>query len=169
MRDITGIIVHCTATRPDWWQHRSTREQVEEVRRWHVAGNGWSDIGYHELIGRDGMLIAGRPMTRDGAHTKGRNRGTIGIALFGGHGAASTDQFADHFTTAQERVLLKRIAELQSQYGPLTVTGHNQYAAKGCPGFDVPGWYASHVAAKPTPKTTSWFIRLLHFLGGARK
>jgi hypothetical protein len=29
-----------------------------------------------------------------------------------------------------------------------TISGHNQYAAKACPGFSVPSWYAK---ARPQP------------------
>lgn len=81
MRDINEIIVHCTATRPDWWQGKSTSEKVDEIRRWHVEDRGWRDIGYHYLIDRDGTVAKGRPVEQVGAHCKGHNTGTIGISL----------------------------------------------------------------------------------------
>ena len=60
---VREIILHCSATRPDWMQGRSFADQVAEIRRWHVQGNGWRDIGYHHLIGRAGERAAGRPET----------------------------------------------------------------------------------------------------------
>jgi N-acetylmuramoyl-L-alanine amidase len=45
---------------------------------------GWSDIGYHFLIYLDGSLHEGRPIERVGAHCKGHNEGSIGIAYVGG-------------------------------------------------------------------------------------
>ena len=88
MRPIDEIIVHCAATRPDWWKSKSLGQKIAEVRRWHTAappvGRGWSDAGYHFLIDRNGRVGPGRPLERIGAHVVGHNTGTIGICLFGG-------------------------------------------------------------------------------------
>jgi len=147
MRLITEIIVHCTATRPDWWDGKRTSDKVREIKRWHVRDRGWSDIGYHFLIDRDGTVAKGRDIARDGAHVQGRNKGTIGISLFGGHGSAETDKFSDHYTKEQEAALRNLISDLHKQFGKVPVTGHNQYAAKACPGFNVPKWFTV-----PAPK-----------------
>ncbi len=144
MRLITEIIVHCTATRPEWWAGRKTSEKVEEIRRWHVQDRGWKNIGYHYLIDRDGTVAEGRPVEQVGAHVQGKNTGTIGIALFGGHGSAETDDFSENFTPAQDKALRELIAKLKSRFRTINkVSGHNEYAAKACPGFYVPKWYTS--------------------------
>lgn len=152
MRQITEIIVHCTATRPDWWAGKSTAAKVAEVKRWHVQDRKWSDLGYHFLIDRDGVVMKGRDIARDGAHVQGRNKGTIGVSLFGGHGSAETDQFSDHFTPQQDAALRNLIADLRKRFGNVPVTGHNQYAAKACPGFNVPKWLASMPLTRPAPQ-----------------
>ena len=36
MRLITEIIIHATATRPDWWAGRHIADKVAEIRRWQV-------------------------------------------------------------------------------------------------------------------------------------
>lgn len=149
MRQINGIIVHCTATRSDWWADKRTSEKVAEIRRWHVSDRGWRDIGYHYLIDRDGTVAKGRPIEQTGAHVAGHNTGTIGIALFGGHGSSENDYFNEHFTTAQDRALRKLIADLRGQFGSLTLTGHNQYAAKACPGFRAASWFAGEGVTAP--------------------
>lgn len=141
MRKITGIIIHCTATRADWWAEKRTSQKVAEIKRWHIQDRGWSDIGYHYLIDRDGTVANGRAIGRDGAHVQGHNTGTIGISLFGGYGSAETDAFLANFTPAQELALRRLITELQSVYGKVPVSGHNQYAAKACPGFNAPLWF----------------------------
>lgn len=141
MRTISEIIVHTTATRRDWMATRPIADKVQEIRRWHVDGNGWSDIGYHYVIDRNGAIGAGRPLERVGAHVKGRNRQSIGIALVGGHGGSETDTFTDHYTEAQDAALRGLIGELKSRFGDLAVTGHNQYSAKACPCFYVPTWF----------------------------
>jgi N-acetylmuramoyl-L-alanine amidase len=150
VRKITEIIVHCTATRADWWAGKRTSEKVREIKRWHVQDRGWSDIGYHFLIDRDGTVAKGRDIARDGAHVQGKNKGTIGISLFGGHGSAETDKFSQHFTPQQDAALRKLIGDLHGSYGKVPVTGHNQYAAKACPGFNVPAWFGARaIPAKP--------------------
>jgi len=148
MRRITEAIVHCTATPPDWRSRSSTSNKVREVRRWHVDQRGWSDIGYHYLIDRDGTVAKGRPMHRNGAHVRGHNTGTIGISLFGGKGASAYDNFEDHFTPEQDAALRNLLADLQAEYGFRKITGHNEYAAKGCPGFQVKRWLKRKPSAR---------------------
>ena len=109
---VREILLHCSATRPEWMQDRPFQEQVAEIRRWHVEGNGWRDIGYHHLIGRNGEHAVGRPETAIGAHVAGRNSGTIGICLIGGHGSSERDRFSDHFTEAQEQTIRNLIDEI---------------------------------------------------------
>jgi N-acetylmuramoyl-L-alanine amidase len=151
MRKIDEIIIHCTATRPDWWAGKSAAAKVKEITRWHLD-RGWSDIGYHYLIDRDGTVIAGRPLDRTGAHVKGHNTGTVGISLFGGFGGSAGDSFADNFTEDQERALLDLIAKLKSDHPSITkISGHNQYAAKACPCFSVPAWLKKAQSPKMKP------------------
>lgn len=157
MRPINEIIVHCTATKPEFMPGATTAARVAEVKRWHIQDRGWKDIGYHWLIDRDGTVAVGRPVEQVGAHVQGHNTGTIGISLFGGDGSNEKDAFAKNFTFAQEVALRKLIADLRVRFPAITkVTGHNQYAAKACPGFNAPLWYASRVetitpTARPIP------------------
>jgi hypothetical protein len=177
MRKITEIIVHCTATRPDWWAGKRTSDKVREIKRWHVQDRGWSDIGYHFLIDRDGTIATGRDIARDGAHVQGHNAGTIGISLFGGHGSAETDAFSQNYTPQQDAALRNLIGDLRKQYGNVPVTGHNQYAAKACPGFNVPAWFGRHVNKPPKiehdkpdalTKPQGWLARLLAAIFGRK-
>lgn len=58
---------------------------VQGIHRFHTSpepkGRGWSDIGYHYLVGPDGLIFLGRPLERVGAHTKVANVGTVGVAM----------------------------------------------------------------------------------------
>lgn len=143
MRTINEIVVHTTATPANWRPNDTTAGRVAAVRSWHVSGRGWSDIGYHYLIDRDGTVAAGRPVEKAGAHVAGRNANTIGIALFGGIDGRKDDAFADNYTAAQDRALRQLIEDLQDRFGPgLHLSGHHEYANKACPCFDVREWYA---------------------------
>ena len=78
MREINKIIVHCSATR------EGENFEVAEIRKWHVEGRGWSDIGYHFYIDLYGQIHKGRDIAKMGAHCKGQNRNSIGICYCGG-------------------------------------------------------------------------------------
>lgn len=157
MRKIDKIIIHCSVTRANWMAEHDGKAKVEEIRRWHTEEKSppWSDIGYHVLIDRDGEILEGRPLERTGAHVRGHNSGSIGVCLIGGHGASAQDQFLEHFTPEQEKALHDLIVHFWATFeDPFTVHGHNEFAAKGCPGFSVREWMADmllDVATAPQP------------------
>ncbi|CCF19181.1 N-acetylmuramoyl-L-alanine amidase (modular protein) [Pseudorhizobium banfieldiae] len=128
-RVIEEVIVHCTAT-PEGKDFT-----VDDVRAWHKQ-RGWSDIGYHFLVYRDGRVIAGRPIGQVGAHVSGRNTGTVGIAYIGGL-AADGQKAKDTRTDAQRSSLLWLTMQLAAKFPVRKVSGHNEYASKACPSFDV--------------------------------
>jgi N-acetyl-anhydromuramyl-L-alanine amidase AmpD len=148
MRPITEIIIHCTATKPDWMAGKPTADKVAEVRRWHVEERKWKDIGYHYLIDRYGAIVEGRPVEQVGAHVQGHNIGSIGICLIGGFGGSADDKFTDHFTLEQDTALRVLLAKLKAQFAVTKVTGHNEYAAKACPSFRVSRWLTPSLVKK---------------------
>ena len=155
MRNIDTIIIHCTATRPNWWEGKTSQQKVDEVRRWHVEDRGWSDIGYHYLIDRDGTLVEGRPLERTGAHAKGHNTGSVGISLFGGHGGNVSDHFEDNFTEDQDRALRELMDRLKAEHPIVKTIGHNEVANKACPTFVVRDWLAKAPAVAQAPMVAS--------------
>lgn len=144
MRHIDEIVIHATATNPSWYADKDAADVVKEIRRWHTTERSWSDIGYHFVVHRNGQIAAGRPITRSGAHTRGHNKTTIGIALVGGRGGCADDVFMDNFTADQARELQALIESLQQEFPTIsTISGHNDYATKACPCFDVGQWVAA--------------------------
>jgi N-acetylmuramoyl-L-alanine amidase len=181
---VTTIFVHCAATRPSWMEGFALAAKVEEIRRWHVRDRGWKDIGYHWIIDRDGQIAAGRPETVVGAHVANHNTGSIGICLIGGHGSNADDQFLENFTPPQDRALRGLIADIKSRADITAIRGHNEVAAKACPGFNVASWLAARpagivrpvdapVAPAPTaPPSSPWagiIARLAAIFGGKAK
>ena len=51
-------------------------------------------------------------------------------------------QITDHYTLEQISALNNLMLRIQGRTGKLKWTGHNQHAAKACPGFNVPKWLA---------------------------
>ena len=141
MRLIDEIVVHCTATNAKWYESKSAEDVVTEIRRWHTEERGWSDIGYHAVVHRDGSIAHGRPDNRKGAHVAGRNSTTLGVSLVGGRGGVANGKFDDNFTPEQDASLRKLIDDYKEKYPAIkTVSGHNDYASKACPGFNVGEW-----------------------------
>ena len=141
MRHINGIVIHCTATNSKWYADKSAKDVVTEIRRWHIEERGWSDIGYHAIIHRNGEYALGRPEYKKGAHTRGANSTTLGIALVGGRGGCMDDEFLDNYTEAQQTSLRKVIDMWKDKYPIEWVKGHNDFAKKACPWFSVEKWY----------------------------
>jgi len=129
-RDVNEIILHCSATR------EGRNYDVDTIRRWHVDGRGWSDIGYHFVIYLDGTVAAGRPVSRSGAHVRGRNKTTIGVCYIGGCGPDGVTP-KDTMTPSQEESCRNLVTTLRGCFGGLSLHGHNEYSSKACPSFDV--------------------------------
>ena len=173
MRPIAEIIVHCAATQQNWMHGKSLDQKIEEIRRWHRS-RGWSDIGYHFVIDRNGDAGLGRPIGRTGAHVKGHNTGTIGVCLLGGHGSAATDRFSDNFTIKQDVALRDLIAKLRRDFPHIQkISGHNEYSNKACPGFTVGNWLMSDSAPPATeaPPQGAWaaIIAVILSIFGGKK
>ena len=80
-RHAYNVFIHCSAS------DNPKHDDVDVIRKWHVDeppyGRGWSDIGYHYFIKKDGTLEIGRSLERTPAAQRGYNRGSFAICLHG--------------------------------------------------------------------------------------
>jgi N-acetylmuramoyl-L-alanine amidase len=166
-KTVDTIWVHCAATRPEWMQDKPTSAKVAEITRWHVQGNKWNAIGYHWIIDRDGAIAKGRDENTVGAHVAGYNTGSIGICLIGGFGSNENDSFDKHFTPEQDHVLRGLIEDIKQRTPIKAVRGHNEVAAKSCPGFSVKRWYEMKPATKKLAESTTMQAGAVQLLSGA--
>lgn len=127
-RPVDKFIIHCSAT-PE-----GRDVSVEEIRSWHLE-RGFATIGYHYVIYADGSIHLGRPLSRIGAHCKGQNACSVGICYIGGLDTAGNPK--DTRTPAQRRALVQLLRTLRREWPKATIHGHNEFAAKACPCFDV--------------------------------
>lgn len=132
-RVINEIIVHCSAT-PEGKDYT-----VEDITKWHIQ-RGFSTIGYHYVIYRDGTIRNGRNVNIAGAHCTGHNTHSIGVCYIGG---CETDGKAakDTRTGEQKKSLLWLLKGLKELYPNATIHGHREYAQKACPCFDAKAEY----------------------------
>lgn len=128
MREITEIIIHCSATK------EGHPFFAADIDRWHKA-QGWSGIGYHYVIDIDGKVEAGRAEYQTGAHAKGHNANSIGICYIGGLDINGKPK--DTRTPEQRKSLVELVARLKAKYPKATIHGHNEFANKACPCFNV--------------------------------
>jgi len=131
-RPVSFISVHCSAT-PEGKNYT-----VEDIRSWHKR-QGWSDVGYHYVIYRDGSIVQGRPVNQVPAAVEGHNTGSIAVCYIGGV-ASDGRTPKDTRTDAQKTSLLKLLNDLLKLYNlsPSKVFGHNEFPGvnKACPSFD---------------------------------
>lgn len=133
MREINEIIVHCTAT------ESGVDYSAKDIDQMHRA-RGFKQIGYHFLIRLDGTIENGRDVSLIGAHCKGHNRHSIGVAYVGG---LLCGRPKNTMSAAQMETLIHLLRLLLAMYPTIRkVSGHNQYSNKACPCFDVPKFLA---------------------------
>ena len=97
-------------------------------------GQGWTCIGYHYVIRKDGTVELGRPHWTVGAHAYGENAYTIGIHVCGNFEEAEP-------TGKQIESLAMLLANLCTDYG-LTIdrdhiVGHRELMPTACPGQNL--------------------------------
>ena len=121
MRTINLIVIHCSAT-------KVTRNfTVADLEACHKS-QGWSGIGYHYYITKDGQLHQTRPEDVPGIHAKRYANG----------------QAADTRTPAQKHTLLNLLRSLKYDYPGAKILGHRDlpWVKKDCPCFDAQSEYS---------------------------
>jgi N-acetylmuramoyl-L-alanine amidase len=134
MRTIDKIIIHCSATPPNMYV------DAKLVDDWHKQ-RGWSGIGYHFFIKRDGQIELGRPLQKQGAHTKNQNKNSIGLCYAGGVDEDMSPE--DNRTSAQIASLLSLLRLLKNIFPKTTIYGHRDFSTKSCPSFDATNEYCT--------------------------
>ena len=129
------LVIHCSATRA------IQDVGAKDIRKWHVEGNGWADIGYHFVIRRSGKIEIGRRVDEIGTHVQGHNTDSVGICLVGGLNNA-TFRPENNFTPQQWDALRKLLTGLLRKYPKAKVLGHRDFAGvqKACPCFNARTW-----------------------------
>lgn len=129
MRQISEIIIHCSATPAG---RAVTAQQIDS---WHKQ-RGFKCIGYHYVIYLDGTIVKGREESEIGAHCLNHNAISIGICYIGGL-TKDGKNAADTRTDKQKEALIKLLKKLKKKYPKATIRGHREFANKACPCFDA--------------------------------
>ena len=121
-RRIDRVFIHCSAS------DNPKHDNVATIRKWHLA-RGFSDIGYHFFIHKNGKISKGRPIEKVPAAQRGNNTGTIAICL---HGLQKAK-----FTKAQFKAIRALAIDINNAYFKnVSFHGHKEVSAKACPVFN---------------------------------
>ena len=129
------ITIHHDGMTPFWGvTDLDARLRLEWIRNGH-RGKGWSDIGYHYIVDRSGVVWQGRDVTKwQGAHVKNRNENNIGVMCMGNF-------MLQRPSAAQVAGLNRTVAQLQLVYRipAANVKTHKEWegAQTLCPGTNL--------------------------------
>lgn len=126
----SGSLTTRAATKYIILHHRAGNGSVESIHTQHLS-QGYTGIGYHFYVRKDGSVYRGRPIDKAGAHCKGSNSIAIGVC-FEGNFETET------MPTAQLTAGRELIAYLQSIYPNAEVKQHKNFNSTACPGRRFP-------------------------------
>ncbi len=72
------VIIHHSA-----FYEENDVNTVLEVQSTHRNQRGWADVGYHFMVGQNGLIYEGRDRAVRGTHVETFNTGSLGICLLG--------------------------------------------------------------------------------------
>ena len=127
------VLHHTTGT------YSGSGQTVRNIQAFHMGPTRkWADIAYSFLVAPTGEIYEGRGWGKQGAHTKGYNSSSVGIAFIG-DGRLPVPAPA-----------LASIAWLGSEadrrFGTLRRVGHRDVGSTVCPGDALHGWWMSGAA-----------------------
>ena len=142
------LVIHCTAT-PE-----GREVSAADIRRWHTSpvsagGRGWKQVGYTDLVHLDGTVerlvdnnedawVDDWEITNGAA---GYNSVSRHVVYAGGCDRSMKPK--DTRTAAQRTALERYVKDFHRRFPDVRSVGHNELAAKACPGFDVQAWLES--------------------------
>lgn len=122
--------------------HAVYNGDVEGIDRIH-KNKGWTCIGYHFYVRKDGSIYRGRREEAVGAHAYGSNTDSIGICA---EGNFENETMGD----VQKQALKELVAYLKNKYGITKVQRHRDVNATACPGKNYPFEEIANATVKST-------------------
>ena len=144
MLKLIYLIIHCTAT------PRGREVTADDIRLWHLSpppkGRGWKQVGYSRLFTLNGTAVV--LVGDNGDNWVQSNEITNGVAGINGKSqhivyAGGTDiqgHPEDTRTEKQKSAMEEYVKQFVHEHPDILIAGHNQFANKACPSFNVPDW-----------------------------
>ena len=111
--------------------HRAGNGDAESIHNLHLS-NGWTGIGYHFYVRKDGSIYRGRPVETVGAHCQGQNNHSVGVCFEG--------NFENEKTMSAAQVESGRtlVTYIKTLYPNAEVKRHKDFGGSTCPGRYFP-------------------------------
>lgn len=125
-----GSLINRTKTKYIILHHRGGNGDVQSIHKGHLA-NGWTGIGYHFYVRKDGTVYRGRPLYATGSHCEGFNSNSVGVCF---EGNFQNETMSDKQAQAGREL----IKYLKSLYPGIDVKKHEDFNSTLCPGKNFP-------------------------------
>ncbi len=127
---VTSFVLHHTTGQYSGYQ------TVRQIQAFHQGPTRkWADIGYNLLVAPDGTMFEGRGWDVQGAHARGYNAVSLGIAYIGDGRRPVSDE--------AKRSILLLADEADRRFGVLRRVGHRDVGSTVCPGDVLYRWWVS--------------------------
>lgn len=126
-----GTMLNRTRTDYIVLHHRAGNGDVESIHKQHL-GQGYSGIGYHYYIRKDGSIYTGRPIQKEGAHCLNYNSVSVGVCFEGNY------EIETVMPEAQKKSGIELVRHLKGIYPNVQIKGHRDLYATACPGRNFP-------------------------------
>lgn len=120
----------------------------DDIDKWHKK-NGWTCIGYHFFIRKNGTIYRGRQENAIGAHAYQNNYNSIGICFEG-------DFEKEQMTDTQVEAGKELVAYLKNKYNISKVQKHSDVNNTSCPGRN----FRFDEIANSTVKNVNTFVEV---------
>lgn len=135
------VVIHHTDTQTSLSVPEGSR-LVSSIQTYHMTQRGFDDIGYNFIIGGDGSVFEGRGWGVMGAHAKGSNRDSLGVAFLGNFNKSSPSEQA---ISSAKQLLQSGVSKGHIIPG-FALLGHKNVGETECPGDNL---YAALGQLKP--------------------
>lgn len=144
-KQLKYLVIHCTAT-PECREVTSA-----DIRKWHTSpkpiGRGWKQVGYTDMVHLDGR-VERLVSNNDDAIVDGfeitngvENMNSVCRHIVYVGGLAKDGKTAKDTRTPQQHIALKNfVLEFHKKFPEVKIVGHNFFANKACPSFNVTQW-----------------------------
>ena len=131
---VNEVMLHCAAVSTGYFLNQTPFQVFSTINKWHHE-RGWKNgFGYHALVMPDGQWMSGRPREMIGAGCIGKNQGVFHLLMIESRRVEIIGEALNWFS----RECIESARQIiRSLPGIETVSGHNDYAPKLCPGFKV--------------------------------
>ena len=155
----SGGLTKRTVTQYIVLHHRAGCGDADSIHSTHLK-KGWTGIGYHFYVRKDGTVYRGRPIDTVGAHCTNYNSKSVGIC-FEGNFENET------MTAAQIKAGQELISHLKGLYPSVEVKRHRDFNSTACPGrnfeFETIKKGAVIVKKLETANDIAWELNHSHF------